>query len=244
MLFLAKHNIRIPKVYAVFYEKLNSVETQYYLVMEYIDGKTLEEVGLSLDDITIESINTQLKNLRSIHQNHKEPMFSRVFGQGWLPPAFSPWNHLFDGVCGPFTSYNELTAAMSAVTKHRIAGSEKKPSPQAQYFLRNFERSLLLARELSQRPVLTHLNFTFDNILLESSPDGYVPVLISWRHLGWYPAWTELASIYNQPKPSHWAQRGYKSLVAEILNGIEEPVDLTMVFFIAKCMKLLDYTFL
>jgi hypothetical protein len=202
MLFLQENSqVRTPKVYAVLSRLHNSAEC-YYLIMEFIEGVTLESIWASLDDEARKKISSKLANqIRLLRSVPSEGYYGRVNYQGW-----GSLNNLFrirvgNTLNGPYNTYEDCISAMYNAAELRAADSDMGPDlqPDAQLYLSQFKRTL--SEWGCHEPKLTHLDPKFYNVMVQRTKgDGegaedWEVVLIDWADCGWLPAWMQAVSF-------------------------------------------------
>ncbi|OBT80737.1 hypothetical protein VF21_00346 [Pseudogymnoascus sp. 05NY08] len=187
MRFIAANSaVPVPKVLATFSEEETGMN---FIVMELVQGRTLEDLMPTLNSEEKSEISLQIKNaideLRSIQPPNyigglnRQHLNNAVF---WVPehdPAIS----------GPF----DTEAAMNEGMLRHL--EQRTPAVYAQ-FLRGIVNSTLCGH----RTVLTHGDLQPKNIIVNriSSPDGkkdgFKVYLIDWESAAWYPEYWEFCS--------------------------------------------------
>lgn len=206
LLFLEEHSqVRTPKLYAAFIHQIPLTTHQcYYLVTEFIEGDTLtEKLWLGLEDeaqkIICSRLSEQFQLLRSVPS---EGYYGRVYHQGW-----TPWLNLVrirgKEMCGPYNTFKDLISAMYATAELRMADTNNASEyhPIRLGLLSQFKP--ILGGTKSHRPVLTHLDPKWENIIVrpvkEEGDSGEIKdwdvVLIDWDTLGWLPEFMQAASL-------------------------------------------------
>ncbi|ORX98729.1 kinase-like domain-containing protein, partial [Clohesyomyces aquaticus] len=206
MLFLAENSeVRIPKVFAFFSH--TNTRKFYYLVTEYIEGQTVDEITWNTLSKEMQSsigkkISKELSKLRAIP--HPNPgYYGRVNGTGW-PGNFPLLTSMSPKPCGPYTSYGDLVGAMCTAAGIRAAACSTRFSDDAKLSLACLRKSLQVILE-DQKPTLTHQDLKLDNIICKPMLDSgtgrvfdYEVVIIDWEWLGWLPPWCEWASLITR----------------------------------------------
>jgi aminoglycoside phosphotransferase (APT) family kinase protein len=183
--YLSRQNsIPVPKFYTSFADPRTST---YFIVMQYIEGVTLEEALPTLTsqekvDLVMQ-IRVILQDLRSL----KSPGYLGSVNR--LPYEDGVFNdtETLHPISGPFSSEDEFYAAIV----QRFERTEPAPFVQ-------------LIRDLSKtmprhETVFTHGDLQPKNILLQKTQerDGarkYKVILIDWEISGWYPAYWEFCN--------------------------------------------------
>jgi serine/threonine protein kinase len=209
MLFLQENSqVRTPQVYAVFSHIHNSAHNSaecYYLIMEFIEGVTLESIWASLDDEARKKICSKLSNqIRLLRSVPSEGYYGRVHYQGWGPHANLFRIRLGNTMNGPYNSYEDCISAMYNAAELRAADSDMGPDlqPDAQLYLSQFKRNL--SEWECHEPKLTHLDPKFDNIMVQPIKGAggdikdWEVVLIDWADCGWLPAWMQAVSFHQR----------------------------------------------
>lgn len=177
-------NVPVPEVYATFVEPGTGIN---FIVMEYIDAKSLEDLWPSLaapDKVEISNqLRASLQELRSLEPPsylgslNRLPLTDGVF---WTPdqnPATS----------GPFNTEGDLNEGILK----RLAESE----PQAHLTLL---RTLMSETLCNHQVKFTHGDLQPKNILIKTNGSDesarYEIVIIDWEISGWYPEYWEFCN--------------------------------------------------
>ncbi|GAB7354340.1 hypothetical protein MBLNU459_g4851t1 [Dothideomycetes sp. NU459] len=186
-------NIPVPKIYASFADPETGV---YFIVMQYLEGITLEDASPSLSTQDKFDVISQIRDILLDLRSLKSPGYlgsvdRRPYEDGvFYSPETSP------PISGPFSSEDEFYAA--------IARRFEKSEPET--FVR-------LIRNLSEKMprhkiVFTHGDLQPKNIMLQKTHEAhggrkYNVVLIDFEMSGWYPAYWEFcnATIAGRFKP-------------------------------------------
>ncbi|EGE00899.1 hypothetical protein TESG_08194 [Trichophyton tonsurans CBS 112818] len=194
MIFL-RHatKIKIPKVYALY----NVPETSTnYIVMEYVEGKTLDTQWKSLSDREKEDITSTLKQYFAELRKLPSPGYFGSIrrrrmpgGMFWTPEPNSEIN-------GPFENEADLNEALAL---KYVAESEYRSAYRAEFYRRALSN---VFRDHESK--FTHGDFQRKNVIIRSrsynsSNDGTSPgdektyevTLIDWETSGWYPSYWE-----------------------------------------------------
>ncbi|KAH6704235.1 kinase-like domain-containing protein [Leptodontidium sp. 2 PMI_412] len=201
LLFLEKHLasfsfITVPKLYAMYRLPSNG---HLCLVMERLDGESLEAMWPVLDDDEKSTVCDKLKDvfatIRKIPMPY--PNFYGSVEKGPMP------HHLFHSadadpaICGPFDSESEFNAAL--VRRLRAIWAENgKHSFKADFYERNLDAMLK-----GHEPRFSHSDLQPKNILVRrvQSQAGlaskcFEVALIDWEEAGWYPSYWEYSSLF------------------------------------------------
>lgn len=192
--------MRAPKLFAAFLH-----DGQYYIVMEFIDGKQYNilqwnALPLATQDKISASYREQLEQLRAIpgenyygridHQG-----FNATFGLLLLGPL------LMDKgcICGPYYKFEDLKAAMIRAMQVGVAMTlPDKPdwADEQKTLLVRFEE--VLERTTGLEPTLTHLDPGLQNMIIKETEEGDMEVtLIDWEFFGWLPAFLHSVVLHE-----------------------------------------------
>ncbi|KAI9703953.1 MAG: hypothetical protein M1820_005735 [Bogoriella megaspora] len=226
IIFLQQHSkVRTPKLYAAYthaegdplgycsdnpprwaarrYSR-HELPPFHYLVMEYIEGGSLENKWESLDKeakINVcTKIGEQLRFLRSIPSSG---YYGRVHCQPFNRET-SMCQTRYKEPLGPYKTYGDIVTAIADSVEMKTAISKFDPSGEFHYgdqlTLEHFRGDL--ATLTHYEPKFTHSDLHFLNVMLkptESKEDGekedYEIVLIDWARASWLPAWVEASDI-------------------------------------------------
>ncbi|KAF2797009.1 hypothetical protein K505DRAFT_270242, partial [Melanomma pulvis-pyrius CBS 109.77] len=198
MLFLQEHSqVRTAKLYAAFTVQKDSCDI-YYMVSEFVEGETLNhDKWLALDDedqkLICYKLSEQFRLLRSVPP--VEGYYGRVNHQGW-----SPWFPFLKTtgkeMLGPYQTYEDFVSAMCANAELRFAYMNCEDyGPIYVKFLSRLKS--ILDRTKSYKPVLTHIDPKFENIIIRpiKGAGGEIKdwevTLIDWDMCGWLPAFMQ-----------------------------------------------------
>jgi len=184
--YLSAHStVPITKLYAVLKDP-----DRIYIVMEFIEGQTLEKALPSLNATAREDVLIQLQavlsQLRSIPSPgylgsvNRQPFNDGIFRADTTNPAR----------CGPFTSQQDMNEAMLQTLAEECV-------PAYVRLLRQIVESTMQ----NHRTVFTHADLQAKNVMLRKADikrdDGtqmFDVVLIDWEMSGWYPEYWEFCS--------------------------------------------------
>ncbi|KAL9108096.1 MAG: hypothetical protein Q9227_007071 [Pyrenula ochraceoflavens] len=224
LLYLAEHSeVRVPKVYAAFSHQgadpeghldpqniMNSgvkvrvdLPRYYYLVMEYIPGKDLDEDSwAALSRPTkrnmCRAIAEQLRRLRSVPCS--PPYYGRVNHQ-CREPDFQPLVYANLGRHGPYESYDDFEKAFydhSLKIGLLLSAGNPTFAGAMELYLSTFHDSMEHAT--GTEPKLTHMDFHFSNIRFtpkEDKPEDFDVTIIDWQDLCWMPAYIQAESVLS-----------------------------------------------
>ncbi|KAH7391992.1 kinase-like domain-containing protein [Phaeosphaeria sp. MPI-PUGE-AT-0046c] len=184
MLFLAQSTqIPIPRVYAIFQ---NATQKFTYIVMERIDGKSLDLEWPRMDFATKDAVASQLRSVFNELRKLASPGgYCSVDHQG-LPDGIFWTSDPSKPFAGPFDSEEELNEAI--VLKYTKSGLSKH---KAKYYARTFASVFR-----NHKPTFSHGDFQRKNVLIRdraARSSGAHPelVIIDWEFAGWYPSYWE-----------------------------------------------------
>ncbi|EPS43642.1 hypothetical protein H072_2356 [Dactylellina haptotyla CBS 200.50] len=171
--------VKVPKVYAL-YSAIHDSILQNFIIMEYIEGSTLEILWPNLSETEKESIALRLKDyfdqLRKIlppgyyGSIGRQPLLHEIF---WTEPtAF---------INGPFNSEKDLNEA--------IALKYAQESVSQRDFKSDFYRRSLNNVFKNHPPCFTHGDFQRKNILVKTGQAGIEITMIDWESSGWLPSY-------------------------------------------------------
>jgi tRNA A-37 threonylcarbamoyl transferase component Bud32 len=170
-------NIPVARVFALF----RCDTGKNFIVMERIDGTTLEELWHTLDDEKKTEIITKLKrHLRQMRTIESPGGYCNLDNKPLLNEIF--WTPSLDCV-GPFDTEAELCDAL--VRKCRQSEALKQKS--------EYYRDILPVVLRGHKPVLTHGDLQRKNIMVRRGTDSDI-VLLDWEFAGWYPCYWEYAA--------------------------------------------------
>lgn len=196
----------------------------YFTIVEYIPGKILNyEEYNTLDDhvrnVFLARLGEQMTKLRS--PSLEQAYYGRINHQGFCPATRIVATHP-DRMYGPYYSYEDLVTALhrSAELRHAIGMADPEYRPKIVKWLSEFKQTLLQSH--GQRPVLTHMDFKFQNIIAQPIEDhgqnivDWKVTIIDWDAMAWLPAWGEISSVPLElaintgkgggPLPENWEE--------------------------------------
>ena len=153
-----------------------------YIVMDYIEGETLDECWSKLGFLTKLKVVWKLRNYVSQLKRVRATIPGPVDGSECIGFYFTETG------AGPFSTYEDMIAWFN----HKLEVNKrwKQPPPHA----RSFDTSWPL--------VFTHQDLCPRNIIL--SKDGTL-YIVDWAWAGFYPAWFEYAGMRRYDNlPASW----------------------------------------
>jgi hypothetical protein len=257
MIFLRQHSlVRVPDVYAIF-EDSSSGWVVYYLIMEFIEGETLDYnmwkvIGDDAHDKICGRIAEQFSLLRSIPS---EGYYGRVNNQGW-EPGFLPFRTRYKELCGPYKTYEEFLSALNTgvEVQRSISNLGVDFRPEVPLWVDKLVPTL--AASNGREPVFTHTDPALRNMIIRplegtmATARDYEVTLIDWAYSGWLPAWMQMVA-FDKKLTMHdmdalrkgnydFDENGriigidkepYKQLMAKIAHGLGNPSEEERKFF-------------
>ena len=194
--YLANTAVPVPKIYGFMTDPQTN---RSFIIMELIEGKTLEKILPSLSSAdrrdVFEQIQDALVHLRSLQPPGyigsvgRKPLADGIFYTEPLDPTTS----------GPFASQDEMNEGII-----RRLAETCVPSHVA--LLRNLIESTLHGH----RTVFTHADLQPKNIMVARRKDAdqvgrstFAIKIIDWEMSGWYPEYYEFcnATVWDSSKP-------------------------------------------
>lgn len=173
--------LRVPKVYALYSER---DEQKNYIIMEKIEGKTLQEVWPTLETLAKEEITSQLRTTFDQLRRLPSPArFCALHGKP-LPDALFEIDE--DSGCnsGPLGSEDQFNKALLKA----YAASNERLRGKVMFFERAWDHVFS-----GHEPVFTHGDVQQKNIMLSGDSGRRRVVLIDWETAGWYPSYWQYA---------------------------------------------------
>lgn len=161
-------SIPVPKIYLAFRHDKHS-----YIVMEFIDAETLDNVQFLLSQDQLYSVAAQLQDI--IAQLRK--LGGSNVAMGSWPKG--PFRNIFFRGSPPVEEFNTMDEF------------------QAYWLGRIAEKGLVYESKTAvpeQRFVLTHGDLASHNILVEN---GRIVAIVDWETFGWYPELWEYMTTYR-----------------------------------------------
>ncbi|KAK3305695.1 kinase-like domain-containing protein [Chaetomium strumarium] len=181
MLFVSEQtDIPIPRVYAIYQREHSSGRTWTYIIMEYIEGRPLNQCWASLDIATKESIGSQLRaSLDQLRSLAPPDYLGSLDRRPLYDDLFLTDEEEMPRINGPFASVANLAEALVLKLQHEDDGF---PAERAAYYRRVLSRVLRGDGNIR----FTHSDLQTNNLMLR--PDGRV-VILDWQSAGWYPSY-------------------------------------------------------
>ncbi|KAH7884140.1 kinase-like domain-containing protein [Phlebopus sp. FC_14] len=183
--------IPVPKVQEI---AVNPKTAMTYLVMEYIDGQTLDSCWDRLTLLSKLRIAWTLRSYVAQLRRLQRTVPGTLNGSSCTGPLFTEYG------AGPFASYDEMTAWFN----HKLDVSQRMK--QAPLNAPRFDNLWPL--------VFTHWDLCPRNVLL--ARDGKVYVL-DWQRSGFYPAWFEYVGMLSD---EHFKSRLWDFLIPWISHTV------------------------
>ncbi|KAL2138109.1 hypothetical protein VTI28DRAFT_7466 [Corynascus sepedonium] len=194
MLYVSDHTtVAVPHVYAIYQQEDAKGRRCTYIVMEYVDGRPLNECWSSLGSEVKETISSQLRGVldqlrklpppSSDEDDDDAPVFKSVDNGPLHDGLFWTEGEEVPEINGPFRTEGDIAEAL--VRKLEQEGSDFKPE-RASYYRRVLPHVL----RGDGKPTFTHADLQTKNIMLR--PNGAL-VLLDWEWAGWYPRYWEYA---------------------------------------------------
>lgn len=184
MQYVREHTaIRVPKVFAV-YQRTNDFGSQVtYIIMERIQGETLETIWSDLGNLEKSDIAQKLRQIfNELRALPHEGLFGSITKGPLLDSMFSS-DEPSPSINGPFQSEDDVRDAI--IEKYAVDGGERFEQ-KVKYYRRHFPQVL----RGTGSPVFTHGDLQRKNVIVSS--DGTITI-IDWATSGWYPSFWEYA---------------------------------------------------
>jgi thiamine kinase-like enzyme len=179
-----------------------------FLVTEFLDGISLTDEGFEAmgkrdQGIILQRLGEQLQLLRSV-EPEGAAYYGRVNHQGWNRVT-SFMKHFNPGSRGPFDTYEDFISALLESSKYRFAAETWCPEflPHQIECLAELKR--VLGASKNYKPVLTHFDMKFENIVawpINKSANGecedWKVTIIDWDHAGWAPLYMQKAALFQR----------------------------------------------
>lgn len=186
MLLVAQSTlVPIPRVYAIFQSATQAIT---YIVMERIQGSSLDSEWPRMDCVSKKAVALQLQSIFKEMRKLSSPGgYCSINGQGLLDGLF--WtDDPANPYAGPFDTETELNSAL--ILKYTECGLSRH---KARYYTRTFASVFQ-----GHAPTFSHADFQQKNILVRTQvtqTDSAHPqlVIIDWEFAGWYPSYWEYA---------------------------------------------------
>ncbi|KAM0288946.1 hypothetical protein ACHAO9_006454 [Fusarium lateritium] len=194
MLYVAQHTaVSIPKVYAIYQrydERKKKIAT--YIVMQYVQGKTLVELWGNLDQdrkLSIaQTLRTYFDQLRLLqHPGY----FGNIHGGPPLDDLFQE-TQLAKDIKSSFETVDQLVEWFLRIYTTETG---ERMAHKARYY----QNVLPAALRSDSTPVFTHNDFQRKNVMVQD--DGGL-FIIDWEFASWYPMYWEYST-------ATWANGGW-----------------------------------
>lgn len=186
MLLVAQSTlVPIPRVYAIF---RSAAQDTTYIIMERIEGSSLDLEWPRMDCASKKSVTLQLRSIFEEMRKLPSPGGYCGVGRRGLPDGLFWTEDPANPYAGPFDTETELNSAL--ILKYKECGLSRH---KASYYTRTFA-----AVFRGHKPTFTHADFQRKNVLVRTpitQTDGAHPelVIIDWEFAGWYPSYWEYA---------------------------------------------------
>lgn len=174
MLFVRQScNVPVAELYALFHDEATQSD---YIIMQFIPGESLASLWESLDDVSKGAITQELrKTFNELRQIPHHDYYGRLGSRAYFDQLFMTLEpERYQGVCGPFTTEDELFDAIAYRYKCEYL------FPHRGEYLRRILPQVLH----SDRPFFTHGDLQRKNVIV--SADN-IPFVIDWEAAGFYP---------------------------------------------------------
>lgn len=185
MLYISdKTSIPVPRVYAIYQKEDAERRTCTYIVMEHIDGQTLNERWSTLDFEAKAAIASQLRGFLDQLRRLPSPDSFGSLDNRPLYDALFLTEEEQPEINGPFKTEAEIAEALVLKLERE---DDNFPAERASYY-RHILPSVLRG---DGKPRFTHADLQTKNIMLR--PDSTL-VILDWQMAGWYPRYWEYAA--------------------------------------------------
>ncbi|SPJ73848.1 uncharacterized protein FTOL_03578 [Fusarium torulosum] len=194
MLYVAKSTtVPVPKVYAIYqrYDK-HMEEIVTYIVMQYVQGKTLLDLWSSLDqDRKLSVAHTLRTYMDQLRQLQHPGYFGNIDGGPPLDDLFLE-TPLAKEINSSFETVEQL---VECIIRIYTTTTGERTVHKARYY----QDVLPTALRIDSTPAFTHNDFQRKNIMVQD--DGGL-VIIDWEFASWYPMYWEYST-------ATWANGGW-----------------------------------
>ncbi|KAK5998865.1 hypothetical protein PT974_01249 [Cladobotryum mycophilum] len=180
MMRFITENTTIP-IPALHHGYLDDDTNQYVLVMDYVEGETLDAVWEDYNEDEQEEVIAQLRDYMAQLRQFKGTFIGSIDGTCCNDPYFS------DGLggYGPFPAENEFNEG--------VVEAMRKDRPEA--FV-EYASDLWMSSMRGHESILTHNDFEPRNILVEGTE---VVAILDWENAGYYPEYWEYCKAMRRP---------------------------------------------
>ncbi|KIM19703.1 hypothetical protein M408DRAFT_30995 [Serendipita vermifera MAFF 305830] len=183
-------SIPVPNVRQLLVSPIGSGMVDTYMVMDYVEGESLDKCWGKLGLISKIKIAWQLRGYVSQLQTIQTLIPGPVDGSACVGFYFTETG------AGPFASYDDMTAWFN----HKLSVNERfAPRPPG---TKKLDTPNIAKFDMSWPLVFTHQDLCPRNIIL--SKDGSL-CIVDWAWAGFYPAWFEYAGMKRYDDlPASW----------------------------------------
>ncbi|KAM0235338.1 hypothetical protein ACHAP5_009733 [Fusarium lateritium] len=194
MLYVAKSTaVPVPKVYAIYQcydERKKRITT--YIVMQYVQGKTLVDLWGNLDqDRKLSIAQTLRTHFDQLRQLQHPGYFGNIDGGPPLDDLFSA-TQLAKDINSSFETVDQLA---EWILRIYTTETGERMAHKARYY----QHVLPTALQSDSTPVFTHNDFQRKNVMVQD--DGGL-FIIDWEFASWYPMYWEYST-------ATWANGGW-----------------------------------
>jgi hypothetical protein len=189
--FVQEHaDISVPQLFAIYQRPISPQETMTYIIMECIQGETLDQLWDGLEVARKKDIAEQLRKAISSLREIPDPGYFGSIRESKFQDMLFWTQEPAPEINGPFMSEDELFEGIIAKYIYECEDAMKSKAD-------HYRRVLPKILRGSGQPVFTHNDLKRKNVIV--CPDGSI-VLLSWARSGWYPTYWEYATTM-------WAER-------------------------------------
>lgn len=209
LLFVEKHlSVPAPRLLAMYRE-----EHKLYIVMEFMPGKTLQDIWEHLSEKAKISILQQLRSIWDKMRALPSPGYFGSVTNGPLQHRFV-WPTPDPRITGPFAKEEDLDLALALRSQLNWESNDRR-GWTSEFFARHLPLALK-----GHQIKFTHSDLQRKNILVEEI-DGKgheekrfrVSAVLDWEEAAWYPSYWEYAACFVDFQWTDWPEK-----VEEILD--------------------------
>ncbi|KAF3492260.1 phosphotransferase family protein [Arthroderma uncinatum] len=173
-------NIPVPKVYALY--DMNDVELEMnYMVMEYIEGQTLESCWATLTDPQKEDIATTLKEYFVELRSLPSPGYYGSLGR-------RPFENLMFETMEPNPAVNDPFETEKGLNEGMVLNyASRKSKYRAEFRRRALATTFLIHADLKCKNIIVKENER--EVASSDTKRMYQVTLIDWEAAGWHPSY-------------------------------------------------------